>query len=125
MLAWVIVAVMPVALLVGVFVASNGQSRQRKRTSGVLSDTAEYKARHELIPKLEETLNGYSFRPPVTPEAVTGRVPVLPAPLTLLAQDIGRSRAEHPAGKAAGDTGMFDQDAFGAIWPSEARTTAR
>ena len=64
MLIWVIVAVIPIALLGSFLLASNGRARRRNRATEVWSQTEiDYKTRHDLIPKLEETLRGYVFRP--------------------------------------------------------------
>jgi len=72
MLVWVIVAVIPIALLGSFFLASNGRASRRKRTADVWSETeVDYKARHDLIPTLEETLRGYTFRPRRALQAVT------------------------------------------------------
>jgi hypothetical protein len=72
MLIWTIVAVTSVALLGGVLLASKRRTRRRNRTSEVWSETdVDYKARNDLIPKLEETLRGYAFRPRGALQSVT------------------------------------------------------
>jgi hypothetical protein len=73
MFTWAIVAVISVALLGGAFVVI--ARRARARSSQVWSETeAEYQARHERAPKLEETLKGYAFRPPQARRAAPARV---------------------------------------------------
>jgi hypothetical protein len=81
MLVWVIVSVIPIVLVGSVLLASKARASRRNRTAEVWSETeVDYKARHDLIPKLEETLKGYAFRPMATLQAVTKarRVPVPP-----------------------------------------------
>ncbi len=81
MLIWVIVSVVSIVLVGSVLLASKARASRRNRTAEVWSETeVDYKARHDLIPKLEETLKGYTFRPRATLQAVTRarRVPTPP-----------------------------------------------
>jgi hypothetical protein len=64
MLIWVIVAVIPIALLGSALVASKRGASRRNFTSDVWSENeVDYKARNDLVPKLEEALRGYAFGP--------------------------------------------------------------
>jgi hypothetical protein len=62
---WVILGAIPTAVLVGsaLLVFKKGVAGRRARTSGAWSEAeVDYKARHELVPMLEETLKAYAFR---------------------------------------------------------------
>ena len=72
MLIWVIVAVIPIALLGSALLATKGGASRRKLTSDVWSENeVDYQARHDLVPKLEEALRGYAFGPREAREVVT------------------------------------------------------
>jgi hypothetical protein len=60
---WAILVVVPVAVLLGtVLLASKNGASGRPHSSAALSETeGDYKARQDLIPKLEETLKVYTF----------------------------------------------------------------
>jgi hypothetical protein len=69
---WTIVAVIPVLVLGGALVVSKGGARRRNRASEIWLETeVEYKARNDLIPKLEDTLKGYAFHPNEASREVT------------------------------------------------------
>ena len=69
---WVIAAIIPVALLGSVLLASHGGARGNNRTSTVrLATNVEYKALHDLVPSVEETLKGYALDQRETSEAAT------------------------------------------------------
>ena len=62
MLIWTIFVVIFVAVLGSALVAFKGRAGRRNRTAEVWSETqADYKARDDLIPNLEETLKMYGF----------------------------------------------------------------
>jgi hypothetical protein len=72
-LTWLILAVVPVAVLLGgAILAPKGRASRRTRRSKAWSETeVDYKARHDLIPKLEETLEIYAFHRRDDPGNVT------------------------------------------------------
>ena len=73
MLIWVIVAVIPIALLGSTLLASKGGASRRNLTSDFSSENeVDYKARNDLVPKLEEALRGYAFGPRAAPQTRAG-----------------------------------------------------
>jgi hypothetical protein len=72
MLIWIIVAVIPIALLGSALFAPKSEASRRYPTSEVWSETeVEYKARPALIPKPGATLKGHAFHPREAFRAVT------------------------------------------------------